>query len=244
MRREIQIVCVLVLVGFGSAASAYVVLPQNVTGGTIPIDRTGGLFNWPASPIDIAGLTDGDTDTGVTLFGLEDVRNRNNALVDTGAFAIFEFYAGQNVESLTFNIAASEFLINTKPPNYHAGSISIGVFDYGDWRASPGLTGLHLDWNADMADGIDWHSITFDANGNSGSSPTTVSDIVNPNGIVRFNVSGPFYEAGVLDFGLEGTPELHIREANVEIIPEPATISLLTLGGLALIRRRKGRARK
>jgi len=92
-----------------------------------------------------------------------------------------------------------------------------------------------------MADGIDWHSITFDANGNTGnkSSPTTVSDIVNPNGIVRFNVSGPFYEAGVSSFGLQGIPELHIRETNLEVTPEPATLTLLTLGGLAILRRRR-----
>jgi len=120
MKKGTLIVCVVVL-ALGPVASAYVVLPQNVTGGTIPIDTTGGLFNWPASPIAIAGLTDGNTDTGVTLFGLEDVRNRNDILIDTGAFAILEFYVGQNVQSLTFNIAASEFMVNTKPPNYHVG---------------------------------------------------------------------------------------------------------------------------
>ena len=53
------------------------------------------------------------------------------------------------------------------------------------------------------------------------------------------HANGTHYEEWTFDIGLDSLPSINDMLLTVIHIPEPATLSLLALGGLALMRKRK-----
>jgi hypothetical protein len=61
-----------------------------------------------------------------------------------------------------------------------------------------------------------------------------------------WSIGQPVLEASIADlaFTYLGPADVNPQSGGIELVPEPATLSLLSLGGLAVLRRRKRRARQ
>jgi hypothetical protein len=87
-----------------------------------------------------------------------------------------------------------------------------------------------------------WHTFVIDfIAGGAGTHQVTISMDGNPS--VTFDVTagnGNDYDLNYMQIGQGATPEMGAFDLDyISIVPEPATIALLSLGGLALLRRKK-----
>ena len=103
----------------------------------------------------------------------------------------------------------------------------LGVYTYG---VPGGLQILGLPW----VDGV-WTKVEFEYTLGAPTATLTVDDGTAATGVLSTN-NGPISSLDQLVFTTDST---YGGEINVDAVPEPATMILLSLGGLGLLRRRK-----
>jgi hypothetical protein len=102
---------------------------------------------------------------------------------------------------------------------------------YFDDAIAPDGTGLHLRIGSANAPGIG----SYNSGGITKLVDVAIPDLVLPNGILRME----FYESYDDDGGLGGVDGIwQSGFLNLQLVPEPASLSLLSLAALALLRRR------
>ena len=100
-----------------------------------------------------------------------------------------------------------------------------GVYAYGT-----GLQDLGLGWADDV-----WKKVEFEYVIGSPTATATVDGITSAVGVIS-STGGPFGALDRLEFSI---PSTYATELNIDAVPEPATMVLLSLGGLGILRRRK-----
>lgn len=101
---------------------------------------------------------------------------------------------------------------------------------YFDDAIAPDLTGLFLGVSGDASPG---GPTNYSSNGVIKLAPNNIADIVLPNGILRIEFFDSYDDfPGAVD-GIWNSGTL-----NLQFVPEPASLSLLSLAALALLRRR------
>ena len=159
----------------------------------------------------------------------------------TGDTITIDIYAGDT-------IAVTDMLSTVLNISTAASAGTATISNAGDWGTPP--TGINLTTTADGSGGfnVNVHGIVAAAGIPTGASIYSVSFVAGAAGTVTIDAasgtwSGWGAAVGPVDGFNDGTTpgyEIYgLPYAQVTVIPEPMTIALLGLGGLALLRRRK-----
>jgi hypothetical protein len=136
--------------------------------------------------------------------------------------------------------------------DFGGGTVYVSLFEEGVWgmgfqisggQAKPQIGAFDTGGGIALTDG-QWHTIvgkiTFSDTAGQDRSEIWVDPVGTPvEGTGELNTGS--VDTGRIDqaFGVKVKSGMTIRLDNLSIVPEPATLSVLALGGLALVRRRR-----
>ena len=214
----------------GAAAQAAVVYQQNFSypDGT-PLTALPGWYNWGGAVPTIVGgkaVSVGSWDflldmTDIFGYGNPQARIEFDAISNGGEFNAF--FAPGSASGLTFNYGQA---MGIQHGDY--GAAYFYAFNQGGWSAPvpslviPGFSGVHH-WVYDLT--VSGGQVTWTA-GYDGNPFFVVPKTLNVSGLNTMEWSG-LGQGQTLD------------NLVITAIPEPATLSLLALGGLAALKRRR-----
>jgi hypothetical protein len=207
----------LVSVALASNALGSSIASLSAVGASIPYPYNAG----PSDPISLASITDGSTDTFVTLNGLDNILQDNGFRVDTGTFYLFHYLIPLSAPAFHIDFTAAvqypggaeEFLIEA-------------VNQDGSTR--------NVQWELDVSEPRTF-SITFYQDSNDGNQGDLgrawgLDDIQQPDGSLVIVLQASYFA----QFDRSGFVSSTLYEVSAQVIPEPTEFGMFLLGVFSL----------
>ncbi len=219
------------------ALCAAVLLTGSTAASAVPSVVNSAFNNATAPAVSATDLINGSAGvvTGAALAGQEDTSTDVNDLTN-GTFGLPNLPAGLPETVSISNNTTITYSLNTIA--FPAGYNITGVDVYAGWRDS-GRDNIDVSvLFSTVANPLvfnTYHTVSFAAGAGGGAS----SLITDTTGLLATNVAAVRFTFPTQENGYVGYRELDVHGVGVQAIPEPTSLAALSLGGLALLRRRR-----